>query len=1127
MLKLVLGRAGSGKTRFTLDKAAEIMQSGGNAVIVVPEQFTFETERSLLRAIGPESCLNIEVLSFSRMVHRVMGVYGGFAGRYIDDCGRYIIMHIAIKQVADLLNVYRRQAQYPAFIKTMVETTAEYKLCGVTPDIIDDAVSRADDALLRRKLEDISLIMRTYDALLENGFRDASDDLTRLANELSRHKFFEGRTVIIDAFKGFTAQEKTVLKEILSQAKDVYITLCTDKLDDDESGYGLFSPVRKTGQELIMLANRAYVPVAKPEILDVIKRFEPTALYELERRIFRPQALKYEKTAPEIHIISASNIYDEAQFAAQEIARLIREEGVRCRDIVVISRGLELYRGILDPAFEKYGIPLFFDTRRDIETHPLMTLLLCALEIITTNFRFEPVFRYLKSGLAGFDMIEISLVENYVLTWDIRGDAWKSEWQGNPEGFAGGMGEQVGEQLLLLNNIRSRFVEPLLAFSKALEAAPDAQGMVAALYCFLIELGADKTVMKIYENLIDTGEVELADEYRQIWDKLINIFNQSQVVLKDTRLTNSELYELLHLAIANTELAHIPPSLDEVTAGDAERIRAGDAKYAFVIGLADGIFPKTQSSGGVITDTEREKLISLGLELSPPAQQRIVEERFIAYKAFTCASKGIYLTCPRSDTSGRVMRPSYFLLSVKALFPQCDVRDEALGDGLESIQNEKSAYELMALRYNDRSQLEWVLRDYFKILPEYKGRLSSLDAAANKKPALLRDRALARSLFGERMHISPSRLESFEQCRFLYFCRYGLRARPRRKAEMMAPEIGTLIHFVLEKLLSSEMGKKLTEISKEELYAEIDRLLDEFANDYLGGLEDKPERFKYLFLRLRETVVALVEHIAQELASSDFIPVDFELAIQNDGEVKPVVIDLPDGGSIAVEGKVDRVDIMKRGSKTYLRVIDYKSGAKTFNLQDVVYGLNLQMFIYLFSLCDNAALRYSAQELLPAGVLYMPARRPEISAQRGEEEQSINSRINGALKMSGLITDEPEVIKGMEHDAKGIFIPARLKENAQDDGSQIDLRSSVASLEQFGVIKRHIENTLRCMAQTLREGDVAALPVEGLGYKPCGYCEFSSVCGFEKGDAVRYLRNTKNVWDDLKGGGADDGKALD
>lgn len=1127
MLHIVFGRSGSGKTRFAMNTANDAAKKGIETVMIVPEQFTFETERAIVHNFGAKSCLEIEVLSFSRLVHRIMSKYGGLACRYIDDCGRHVLMRLALRQVADMLKVYSRQAESAAFVKTMVDAVAEYKVCGIDPDILDDAAKKCGGGLLKHKLSDIALIMRTYSALLESRFADPLDDLTRLAAKLDDCPFFEGKTVIIDGFKGFTVQERKVIEKILKKADDVYVTLCAESLGRPDSA-GLFSPVEKTARQLVNLANRCGCKVASPLVLSDTHRFECESLKALESTVFRPDSKPYSEPAPQIRIVYAKNIYEEAKYVACEVTRLVRETGCRYGDIAVISRALDSYNGILDPIFEQYGIPLFYDSRRGVATHPLMALVLSLLKIMTDNFRQEDVLRYLKTGLSGFTTLETSTLENYMLVWDIKGEKhWSEDWKGSPSGFEGRKDDDA-EELIYLNELRRRLYEPIAQLKEQMENGQQPR----ALYEFLCKNGVRDAVTKACRELKDAGETRLSGEYGQIWERLVLMLDQITMAANGAKLTLEDFASLLGLVIENTDLGSIPPSLDAVTAGDAERIRTDGAKYVFVIGLAEGMFPRAANVGGLISESERRSLVELGLELSPPASEQAAEERFFAYKAFTCASRGVYLTCPRSDASGEVLRPSYFLPAVKRLFPRCTVVDDALSDPLDTVANEKTAFDLMAQKFGEKTPLRAALRSVFEQRPDYASRLAALDRAASGDRLHFKNSATARALYGENMRVSPTSVEDFGKCRFMYFCRYGLRAKPRRPAELDAPEIGTVIHFVLERLLSKTADRGLANVPQDELEKMTKAELAEFARVYLGGLDDKPERFRHLFGTLEETVICLVNHLAQEFAQSGFTPVDFELAIAPDGDVKPYEIKLPDGGRLIVGGKVDRVDALKLNGKTYLRVVDYKTGTKTFNLNDLLYGLNLQMFIYLFTLCRNAAGRYGdGKEVLPAGVLYVPAKRPEVAAQRAEDPQKIKAQADKELRMNGIVLNDPGVILAMETSGAGRFIPASVKGEQDDDGTvryAVGARSSVASIEQFGILRRHIEKTLTAMAKTLRDGDAAAVPVSGLGYNPCQYCDYISICGFEPGCEVKNIFSVDKdeIWNRMKGGDGD-GEKLD
>lgn len=1122
MLHLILGRSGSGKTRFAVETAGSEAQKGKKVVIIVPEQFTFETERTLVQKFGPQSCLNIEALSFSRLSHRIMSECGGLACRYIDDCGRYVIMKLALKQVSDMLKVYSRQAAGTAFAKAMVDAVGEYKVCGIDADTIKTAAGKTGDGLLGQKLYDISLIMRTYNAMLENGFKDPLDDLTRLSEKLKEYRFFEGKTVIFDGFKGFTPQERDVMGRIFSQSGDVYVTLCAESLGSEISA-GLFSPAQKTACQMVALANKCGCKAASPVKLENEYRFDCESLKYLEKAVFRPGAAEFEKNAPEIHIVTAPNIYDEVSFAACEITRLVREEGCRFKDVAIISRALENYDGIINPVFEKYGIPIFYDYRRGIETHPLIALVLSLMDVLTADFKTEHVLRFLKTGLAGFTVEETSLIENYLLVWDIKGgEQWSRVWRGSPSGFDGAR-EDDEQELEKLNMLREKIYKSVSALKTKMESGE----MARALYEFLCETGVRDNVTLACSKLKDCGEVQLAGEYAQIWEKLVSMLDQITIAAKNEKLTLREFAELLRLVVANTDLGSIPPSLDAVAVGDAERIRTEGAKYVFVIGLAEGVFPRAAKSGGLISDAERRRLISLGLELSPPADKQAADERFFAYKAFTCASSGVYLCFPRSDAAGKSLRPSYFLSAVKAIFPKCDVNNDAFLDPVFTVANEKTAFDLFAQKYGDGSALSMALGEVFSEKDEYGAKLNALKRASGKNRLHFSNPDTARKLYGENMKISPSRIETFEKCPFLYFCRYGLYAKPRRQAGLDAPEIGTVIHFVLEKLLSNTNEKSLCEIPDDELDKMVEELLDEFALGFLGGLDDKPERFRHLFSNLKETVMCLVRHLAEEFSQSGFKPADFELSISEGGDVAPYKISLPDGGKLIVGGKVDRVDTFDCGGKTYLRVVDYKTGSKTFNLNDLLYGLNLQMFIYLFTLCDNASKRYSdSGEVFPAGVLYVPAKRPEIMAERGTSEDKIKTAADKELKMNGIVSNEPEIILGMESSGEGKFVPASLKSSADGDGAvmyTVSGRSSVASIAQFGELKRHIGKTLEKMAMTVRSGCAEAVPVSGLGYNPCDYCDYSCVCGFEPGCEVKniYPADKDQIWKMIKEDGAD------
>lgn len=1133
MLKLVLGRSGAGKTRFAVEKARDTAAAGSDAVLLVPEQFTYETERLLLRRVGPKAGLHVEVLSFTRLCQRVMAQAGGIAGRRVDESGRLIMMWRSLREMSGLLTVYARQAAKPAFVQTMVDTVSELKLAGITPDAFRQAAGKVGEGPLQQKIADLTLIMRAYDAQLGTEYVDSLDDLVRLPGLLRETRFLNGKTVIADAFYGFTAPEKHVLGEIMRQASDLYVTLCADSLEDPEDGMGLFSPIKQTARALINEANRTGARVCTPELLGEPRRFRSDALAALERSLFRRKKSAYEGAAEEIRFVSAGNVYEEAQYVAQSIAALVRETGCRYRDIAVVAGDLNDYRGVLEPAFEKYGVPLFLNSRREAAAHPLMILVRLLLELAGGELRSEKLFRMLKTGLWGLTVDETAQLENYVLIWSIDGtELWTREWTDHPRGFGQEFTAADERELRTLNALRARLVEPLLSFRKELSGRKDGTGISAALYQFLCEQGVPERVHQVTVQLQDTGALELADEYGRIWELLIGLIDQMALILREV-VTLSDYTEIFGLVAAGAGLRQIPPALDEVTADTADRMRAAEPQYVYVIGLAEGIFPHAAGVSGVFTQSERRTLVDSGIEITEPLREQPVEERFFAYKALTCAARGLTLTSPRGGARGEVLRPSYFIAEVRDCLPGCALPQEALANDLDALQNERSAFELLALGIHKTGALPAALRVYFSGRADYAGRLAALDRVSRREPFRFAESAVAQQLYGRDLHISPSRVETHRLCRFAYFCRYGLGVSPRRKAVLAAPEIGTLIHYVFEKLVPQ--ADRLRGITQPERGEAVGAMLGEYARDYLGGLENKPARFRTLYARLAQTVAELAEHLLEELAQSDFVPVDFELRIAQDADVEPFVLPLPEGGRMIVEGKVDRVDVMKKDGRAYLRVVDYKTGSKKFALSDVFYGLSLQMLIYLFTLTENAAERYGAADtgLTPAGVLYQPARLSAVSAPRGASGEEVHKSVASQLRMSGLILDDIHAAAGMEKSGAGVFLPAKFKLELGESGEPAALSfgagASVARLEQFGKLRRHIETTLESMARTLRRGDIAAVPVSSSRYNPCETCDYLCICGHEPEDSVDYLRqlDPDEVWDHLNGPKNGEGRDTD
>ncbi|MDD6174791.1 MAG: PD-(D/E)XK nuclease family protein [Firmicutes bacterium] len=1099
MLHLIFGRAGSGKTEYARALLAEKARSGeGPLYFLVPEQYSFESEKALQRELGAKS-LGVEVLSFTRLVDRVQREYGGMAGRRLNESGRVLLMSQALARVADSLELYRRQTENSEFIELMLHMAQECKMCGVEPARLLTAAQTMAEGTLKSKTQETGLVLTEYEALVSKSFLDPLDDLTRLANQLTAHPFFAGATVVLDSFKGFTAQEFAVLEQIIAQSADCAVTLCTDSLDDPEHGTGLFSGVKKTARRLIELARRHSAAVAPPVTLTPGARFRTENLAAAERTLFRVGKAETQQPDGSITLASALNPYEESQWIARTILRMVQSGQYRCRDFAVIVRREEDYAGILDEMLHRYGIPYFMDMPRPVDDSPLMAFVLSALESVCGGLESDSLFRCLKTGLWGISAEEIAALENYAFVWGVDRAGWLEEWKNPPDGFSDAVSEEDQLRLDVLNALREKICAPLLALRESLRGA-NGRTAAEAIYTFLKQTGAQEHLAEAACQLRGDGCGELADDQLRAWDLLMDLLDQLAAVLAEDQLEPTRVLRLLQLAVSAAELGHLPQSLDEVTVGGAERMRPAGPRVVFVAGANQGVFPAPPGSGSVFSEEERKQLDALGITLAQGAEEDAVDERFLAYTALCCASEQLMVSWVQATVGGEAMVPGEIVMQLRTHFPQLTVQSCAADPDFPATAGE--AAQTLAAEYFRNTPRRSALQQALAGDDRTKPLLNAMQRASEGVSQQITDRKTAQELFGRRMRLSPSRVEKFYQCPFQYFCQYGLGAQPRRQAKIDSLEYGTMIHYVLEQVLRSR--EEAPELSGKALNRRVHDILEEYLNTRLGGREGKSERFLCLYERFEAVAALLLQAILAELEQSAFVPTDFELPIGAESEGIPALrLPLPDGGSVEVYGKVDRVDVMESGNETFVRVIDYKTGAKKFALRDVLYGINMQMLIYLLTIWKNGGARYGARSggVIPAGVLYMPARSPRIDGVRGEKAGDAARRRLSAMCMSGIVLDDSRVLSGMEPDGKGIFIPVRIK----TDGTP-DARSQVISLARLGRLSQKIEKLLRQMGTQLHSGNVKADPVE----KACSWCSFAGVCGRGEDEPPRELPQLSN-----------------
>ncbi len=1107
MLHIITGRTGSGKTRKVRSLVADIASVQPNkALLIVPEQFSFETERAMLMLLGNKNANNVEVLSFSRLAERILEKNGKLPEKCVDDATRAILMSIAVESLQDKTVTFRKYIKNPALISNLIAFRKELKKYKISPDSLKNVSGAVKRESFSLKLSELCDIFNCYDALVHKSFGDDTDFLDLLCTELETDNFFDGKIVAVDGFAGFSGQEYSVLEKILVRASEVYVTFCYDK-DSRNGKYELFHNAYNEIKTLKDIAKRAGVKIASTENLEINEEYKNPELIFLEKNLFQNSADVYTLDASAISLMPCKNKKDECDLVASEIRRLTRIFGYRYRDIAVIERQEGTYKNELASSFRKYGINCFFDSRQPVSSQPLTVFLRTLFEIINEGFNTDNALSLVKTGLYGFTTEEIGMLEDYALMWNINGSAWKNEWKNNPKGFGEEENEETAKKLLEINSLRARIVAPILSLKNKITGT-NGETISREVFSFLRNAGIDQNLKELATLLETNGDSELSLEQGTVWKMITEIFDTLNFAVGTQTVTVSRYAELFDILVSSKDIGVIPSGIDEVIVGSADRIRASAPKAVFVVGANEGVFPGVSSGGVLLSDRERTELIENEIGLISNLEYNSVSELYIAYHALTLSTEKLYVSYSSFDENSASLFPSEIVEAIKKMFPNCNIVENGVIDRIES---EKSAFSALAGESVKASVLASSLYEYFK---ENSGedKIQMIDKI-RKTSFELTNRNIAQKLFGKDMYLTASRTEKYYHCPFQYFCEYGLSAKPRKTAEVDPAQTGTLVHFVLETILKQYPKEKFTSLSKDEAKSITDKLIDDYVEDLMSGADNKASSFLRTIDLIKDRTLKVVLRLIEEFRNCDFVPVDFELNIDRDGEIPAYELELSDGGKVRIRGKVDRVDSYKDGENNFIRVVDYKTGGKDFNLYEVLEGINMQMLIYLFAIWQNGKEKYG--NIIPAGVLYFPAKAVKLTASnvdRYSETETVEKKEKSKYQMKGLVLNNINVINAMEHGGGGALIPSSIDKNGNATGS-------VISLDSLKKLKEKVDSEIKNMALSLHNGKIDAFPTDGA----CDYCDFKSVCKRESGAPIHEITNYK--FDDvIQMLGGDDGE---
>lgn len=1097
MLRFILGKSGTGKTTYIYNTISELAKSGNNKILMlVPDMSTFETEKAFLNLLGARLSKNIKVFGFSRLCRFVFEKTLNHTQNVIDNGTRAVIMNIALEQLTEKLKLLKTK-NTKTLSEIMLQTLSDCKKNNISTDTLYDASKNVENETLKTKLYETALILDTFDAILSQSYVDPLDDLTRLYNILLENNIFEGYTVFVDSFSGFFAQQLKVLRLIMSQSNSFFVALTLDPESDGREE--VFATSQSTYKTLKNIAKSDCIDIKTPVKLTENKKFSNSELELLEKFAFRNNITPDSKNPENVIIYSASDRYEECEFVAKQIKHMIVDENYLYNDISVICHDTEPYKGIINTVFEKYEIPYFMDAHSDIEVKPVVRMVNAIFRIIFDNFERDDVISLLKTGLTANSPQEISLFENYTYIWNINNSAFKSEFTQNPRGFSSTFTDNDKSNLEITEKVRKSIVEPLLNFGENIKNK-NGREITELLYKLLSELKVQDALNDLYDTLENGVEKGLGAEQIRVWNFLMEAFDKTVAVIGDTPVSPKRYYELLSIQISSIELMQIPQTIDSVTITTAQRVRISKQMVTFLIGCVDGEFPAVPHCSGVFSSFELKMLSLNNVKLSEDFSDLADLETFMAYSCMTSPSEKLYVSYPSADLLGAPYNPSVIFEEIRKVFPNIILLDKADFDRKkESMCALQPAFEEYARSLSENNEKLQSLGEFFATDSRYSSKCNAVFRSIDNSPFRIENPENAEKLFGDNLSISASQIEKFSLCRFAYFCNYGLKIRERLRAEINPMEYGTLVHYILEKFFSSFSKSEYSVMSDDDLKDFIGNVLSKYIELYFGGAESRTKAFLYNLKVLSDNVFILLKHIVSELSQSDFDVADCELKIGKD--IPSYTLKLPDGHNIAICGYVDRVDVMEKDGEKFLRVIDYKTGTKKFKLSDILYGLNLQMLLYLYSIKLNGTEKYGG--ITPAGILYMPATVPVISSQTELSDDKINSEIDKELKMNGLLLDDVDVIRGMDKSEAGKYIPVKIKLDTPVS------ERSIANLEQFGKIFKKLEHTVASMGKDLYQGRIQASPAKG-AHDACEYCPYDSVCAYRMSNPI----NTFDITND-------------
>lgn len=1139
-LQLILGSAGSGKSHYIYEKIIEesMAHSEKNYMILVPDQFTMQTQIEVVSRHPWGGILNIDVLSFTRLAYHIFQETGCQTPPVLEEMGKsFVLQRVAQEKKGELKVLGNRMGKsgYVQEVKSLVSELMQY---GISPGELGTIEKRLENKpLLSRKLADIQILYRGFQEFLENHYVTAEEILEILCRVLPEAESMKRMTVVLDSFTGFTPIQNRLIGVLLACCEKVYVVVT---IDDEEDPYRP-CPVhnrswmsKKTIRALLRKAKEGGISIDEPVRMDNAcggRYIHAPALGFLKQHLFRFDRAVYEGEQEEIQILEAGNPRREMEETARRIKELVREKQFRYRDIAVITGDLGNYGWETQRAFEKAGIPCFIDMRRSVLMNPMIECIRAVLDMQITGYSYESVFRFLRSGLSGLTEDEIDELENYCLALGIRG---RKNWESR---FFKSSRNMDPARLPALEDMRSRFMAEIIPFAEKIrEKNRSVKTCCEALYELLVRLDVQKKLDEQGKRFESEGNMAMAREYAQVYrtvmdlmDKLVEILGEEKITLKDFRQTMEAGLQELRIGI-------IPPTADQVLVGDVERTRLGHVKALFFVGINEDKIPGRGTQGGILSEADRDTLSEMEIELAPTAREEMYIQKFYLYLHLTKPSEYLILSYARSNGKGEHVGPAYLIRTILRMFPALEVTPVGELPEEGQIESREDGFRLLleSIRHMGEIPVTEQQKELFCWFLQQPGgrRLmeSLMEAATYHREQDRISAAAARALYGDVLSNSVTRIEKYAACAYAHFLQYGLQLKERDEFIFRPLDMGNVLHRAME-LFSAEVrkqGKNFTALSEEDTESLLAHALARTMEEYGNQILSSTNRNRYNLERARKLLRRSIWALKEELKDSDFLPEGFEVNFDHQAFLDSMMLRLSEDGRMFLKGKIDRLDTCEDGDHLYVRVIDYKSGNTSFDFEAFYYGLQLQLVLYLKAAMELEQRRYPEKQIEPAAILYYHMKDPLIEAGGGDPE---TLRLK-ELKLNGLVSSREEILKHLDTTLKPGDKSRMLPVEIKKDGT-LSARSKAVGEGQFAVLNTYAGEKAIRIGREILEGHVEINPYKRRGKTACDYCSYRSVCGFDErlpGCTYRQLAemNDDDIWTELfklaAGSGEKDGR---